>query len=96
MGSQLQLTPFITELFLFFLLIFPICACAHIICYIDLFSVQGAKLSQKILFRKIVCGRSVTSGVSNALEMTPIVHLQRSVFGPKQRCMPFFTSNCHM
>ena len=47
MGSQLQLTPFITELFLFFLLIFPICACAHIICYIDLFSVQGATLNKK-------------------------------------------------
>ena len=48
MRSQLQLTHFLTYLFvLFFPLIFPIRACVHIICYIDLFSVQGATLSQK-------------------------------------------------
>ena len=48
MRSQLQLTHFLTYLFvLFFPLIFPIRACVHIICYIDLFSLQGAILSQK-------------------------------------------------
>ena len=37
-----------------------------------------------------MCGRRLTSTLSNALTTTSISHLQRYVFGQKQHCMPFF------